>query len=161
MSSKLVKPSQQESKELGRLFSHCAPSTSKRANFDPNQHFLAPDKKRKKRASTSEGRCVNVNVCRLPKFTPFIPKGKFRSNLRQKGRIQTVQLTRSMNSERVRECITRSFSLPSAWDYLSIGQDNRLAHTELQSPDGSSICSHRSFLYIVDKDVSGSVCIAP
>ena len=102
LSTKLGKPSSEVARELGELFPSCSPgpSTSKRgADFDPHQELPGvPDRKRKKKAITSSGRCVNVTVCRLPNYTPFVPKGKLRSNLREKGRLQTYSETRQVCS---------------------------------------------------------------
>ena len=158
LSAKLGRPSSEVARELGQLFPACSPgpSTSKRgADFDPHQELPGmPDRKRKKKALTSSGRCVNVTVCRLPKFTPFVPKGKVRSNLKENGRLQTVRLTRSMNASDVKSSISQAFShIPSNWSYLETGQDNRLGEPQQIFPDGNFICSRRGCLYIVDKPV--------
>ena len=149
LSTKLRSPSSEVARELGQLFPFCAPgpSTSKRG-----ADLL--DRKRKKRALTSSGRCVNVTVCHLPKYTPFIPKGKVRSNLKDNGRLQTVRLTRLMNASDVKSSISQAFShIHSDWSYLETGQDNRLEELQQQFPDGNFICSRRGCLYIVDKPV--------
>ena len=155
LSTKLRSPSSEVARELGQLFPSCAPgpSTSKRgADFDQRQELPGmPDRKRKKRSS---GRCVNVTVCRLPKYTPFIPKGKVRRNLKDNGRLQTVRLTRLMNASDVKSSISQAFShIHSDWSYLETGQDNRLEELQQQFPDGNFICSRRGCLYIVDKPV--------
>ena len=157
LSTKLGKPSSEVARELGELFPSCSPgtSTSKHgADIDPRQELPGvPDRKRKRKAITSSGRYVTV--CRLPNYTPFVPKGKVRSNLREKGRLQTIRLTRSMNASDVKSSISRAFShLPSSWSYLETGKDNRLEEPQQQFPDGNSICSRRGCLYIVDKLVS-------
>ena len=161
LSTKLGKPSSEEARELGQLFPSCSPgpSTSKRvADFDPCKELAGmPNKKRKRKALTSSGRCVNITVCRLPKFTPFIPKGKVRSNLKEKGRLQTIRLTRLMDPSDVKSSIDQAFShIPSNWSYLETGQDNRLEEPQQQFPDGNCICSRRGCLYIVDKPVCKS-----
>ena len=151
------KPTSAIAKELGQLFPSCSsgPSTSKR--FDPTMELPGmPDRKRKKKALTSSGRCINVAVCHLQKFTPFIPKGKVRSNLKESGRLQTVQLTRAMTPSDVKSIISKAYpNFSSSWSYLETGQDNRLEESQLQFPDGNSVCSRRGCLYIVDKLVCG------
>lgn len=99
-----------------------------------------PDKKKKKRASTSQGRAVNVSVCRLRKFTSYIPKGHVRNLLRKDGRILNIQFTRSMTSTVVKECIDRAYN-QGPWIFLDTGQDNKLVEAENQSPDGNMVCS--------------------
>ena len=158
LSTKLRSPSSEVARELGQLFPFCVPgpSTSKRGDdFDPRQELpVMPDRKRKKKALTSSGRCINVTVCRLPKYTPFIPKGKVRSNLKENGRLQTVRLTRLMNASDVKSSISQAFShIRSDWSYLETGQDNRLEELQQQFPDRNFICSRRGCLYIVDKPV--------
>ena len=151
------KPTSDIVKELGQLFQSCSsgPSTSKR--FNPAMELPGmPDRKRKKKALTSSGHCINVAVCRLPKFTPFIPKGKVRSNLKESEPLQTVWLTRAMTTSDVKSIISEAYpNLSSSWSYLETGQDNRFEEPQLQFPDGSSMCSRRGCLYIVDKLVCG------
>ena len=142
LSTKLRRPSSEVARELGQLFPSGAPgpSTSKRGtDFDPRQDFPGlPDRKLKKKAFTSSGRCVNIMVCRLSKYTPFIPKGKVRSNLKGNGRLQTVRLTRLMNASDVKSSISQAFShIRSDWSYLETGQDNRLEELQQQFPDGN------------------------
>ena len=116
--------------------------------------------RRNKRATTSVGRPLNVTVCRLPRFTPFIPKGKVHSRLKEQGRIQNVQLTRSVTPVSVREAITRTYQGIHQWVYLETGQDNRLQEAKLQSLDGNTACSRRGCLYILDKEVRClSLCV--
>lgn len=153
--SHLAKPNEGESKELQKLFPSCAPSTSKRClSFDPNRELLGvPDRKKRKKGSTSQGRPVNITVCRLPRFSPFIPRGKVRSNLKEKGRIQTVKLTRHMNPNQAKQMIDAAFfQMSGSWGYLETGQDNQLVEAGEQLPDGNTLCSRRGCLYIVDKD---------
>lgn len=148
---------------MGKLFPSCAgssSSTKRGPSFDPNQELHGLPDKKKKRATTSVGRPLNVTVCRLPRFTPFIPKGKVRSRLKEQGRIQNVQLTRSMTPVSVREAITRIYQGIHQWVYLETGQDNRLQEAKLQSLDGNTACSRRGCLYIVDKEVRFlSLCV--
>ena len=102
---------------------------------------------------------MNVTVCRLPRFTPFIPKGRVRNRLKEQGRLQKVQLTRSMIPANEREVITRAFpGIHTQWVYLETGQDNLLAELapEQQSLDGNAVCSRRGCLYILDKEVRSS-----
>ena len=150
----LSKLSHNEAKELGKLFPSCAGTKRGQPSFDPHQEFHGlPDKKKKKRASTSQGRPVSVTVCCLPHSTPFIPKGKVRNNLKKQGRIQDILLTRSMTSSTVRDSITRAFKdIHNQWVYLEAGQDNLLSETK-QSLDGNAACSRRGCLYIMEKQV--------
>lgn len=148
---------------MGKLFPSCAgssSSTKRGPSFDPHQELHGLPDKKKKRATTSVGRPLNVTVCRLPRFTPFIPKGKVRSRLKEQGRIQNVQLTRSMTPVSVREAITRTYQGIHQWVYLETGQDNRLQEAKLQSLDGNTACSRRGCLYILDKEVRYlSLCV--
>ena len=108
--SKVIKPTSEEAKELSRLFPSSNGVSRKRGpSFDPNEHLDGiPDTKKKKRGSTSKGRSVKVSVCRLTQFTPFIPRGNARNKLKEKGRIVSIQLTRSMSSGSVKQVITRA-----------------------------------------------------
>lgn len=144
----LSKLSHNEAKELGKLFPSCAGTKRGQPSFDPHQEFHGlPDKKKKKRASTSQGRPVSVTVCCLPHSTPFIPKGKVRNNLKKQGRIQDILLTRSMTSSTVRDSITRAFKdIHNQWVYLEAGQDNLLSETK-QPLDGNEACSRRGCLH--------------
>ena len=49
-----------------------------------------------------------------------------RSRLKEQGRLQNVQLTRSMTPVSVRKAITRTYQGIHQWVYLETGQDNRL-----------------------------------
>lgn len=155
---RLLKPSEAEAKELGKLFGS-GPSSSGSTSvpsFNPKQPLAGlPDKKKKKKASSSSGRTVNVSVCRLQKFTPFIPKGKVRKTLKSQGRIHTIQLTRSMLPSAVKQSITRAFkNFGTGWVYLETGQDNKLTVMERQSLDGNDVCSRRGCLYILDREIA-------
>ena len=149
---RLLKPTPQEAKELGRLFSSTSTTSKRGPVFDPSQELIGlPDRKKKRRASTSKGRSVNITVCRLKKFTSFIPKGRVRTLLKEEGRVVTVQLTRSMSPSTVKQCITRAFrNLSGEWQYLETGQENRLQIVGTQL-DGNAVCSRRGCLYILDK----------
>ena len=94
-------------------------------------------------------------MCRLTQFTLFIPRGNARNKLKEKGRIVSIQLTRSMSSGSVKQVITRAYPrLNTDWLYLETNQDNRLVKAKEQSPDGNAICTRRGALYIVDKQVT-------
>ena len=91
-----------------------------------------------------------MTVCRLPQFTPFIPKGRARNRLKDQCRFQNVELTRAMSPANVREAISRAFpDILTQWVYLEAGQDNHLAEMGQQSPDGNTACSRRGCLYIM------------
>ena len=100
--------------------------TKRGASFDPNQNISgAPAKKKRKKGTTSQGPAINVTVCHLQNVSLFIPKGRVRSNLRQKGQIQTIQLTTQIKPEEVKRSNNRVASQISGnWDYLETGQDN-------------------------------------
>ncbi len=158
MCERLLKPSGAEAKELGKLFGR-GPSSSS-PSFDPKQPLSGlPDRKKKKRASSSSGRTVNIDICRLQRFTPFIPKGRVRKVLKSQGRITTVQLTRSMVASTVKQYIDRAFKgFGTDWVYLETGQDNIMTVMERQSLDGNEVCSRRGCLYIMDMEVICCVC---
>lgn len=62
-----------------------------------------------------------------------------------------------MTAATVKMHISRAFrDFPSEWVYLEYKQENRLAETEEQSLNGSTICSRRGCLYILDKEVYSS-----
>ena len=83
-------------------------------------------------------------MCRLTQFTPFIPPGNARNKLKEKGRIVSIQLTRSMSSGSVKQVITRAYPrLNTDWLYLETNQDNRLVKVKEQSPGGNAICTRR------------------
>ena len=60
----------------------------------------------KKKGSTSQGRPVNITVCCLPRFSPFILRGKVCSNLKEKGQIQASELTRHMDPNQAKQVIS-------------------------------------------------------
>ena len=150
-SLKISKPSGMVANELGRIF----PQSRKRLQFEPSAHLEGlPDKKKKKRASSSLGRTLKVTICRLPVLQPSIPKGKARSALKSGGRVVEVKLTRSMAASQVKAVINRAYShFSECWDFLDTGQDNVLSVAANQTPDGDAICSRRGCVYIVDKQV--------
>lgn len=156
--SKISKTTNEEAKELSRLFPSSSSQLSKKRgpSFDPSEALDGlPDAKKKKKGKTSQGRTVKVSICRLPRFTPFIPKGKVRSLLKQQGRILNIQLTRSMSGTSVRQVINRAYTRFSTdWLYLELtGPDSHLMIAKEQSPDGDTICTRRGSLYIFDKQV--------
>ena len=65
--------------------------------FDPTKECCVADAKRKKKATVSQGKPTNIQVVMLKHFTPNLPRGKFRTDLKKVGRIQTVQFRRSMS----------------------------------------------------------------
>lgn len=148
---RLAKPSLGEkgAKELSHLFAHSSGHGKRGPTFNPNEKLHGIPDKKKKGGSTSQGRPVNITVCRLSNFFPYIPKGKVRNRLKDQKRIQVVQLTRSMSASVVRACITQAFRNFSV--YLDSGQENKLAETDNQSLDGNAVCSRRGCLYILDK----------
>ena len=86
---------------------------------------------------------------------PFIPLGNAQNKLKEKGRIVSVQLTRSMSSGNVKQVITRAYPWSNTdWLYLETNQDNRLVKAKEQCRDGNAICTRRGALYIVDEQVT-------
>ena len=129
--------------------------------FDPNKELEGlPDRKKKKRGKTSVGCPINVSICRLSCYSPFIPKGKVRARLKDQGRIQTVQLSRCLTGTSVKKIINRAFQrIGSKWIYLETGQHNQLVISKEQCPHGNSVCSQRGCLYIVDQQLSLSLSL--
>ena len=131
---------------MGKLFPH-----SIRKQFDPNAELGGIPSKKKKRASTSLGRSINVTVCRLPVISKAIPRGKARKLLKDDGRIVQVKLTRSMTPDMIRAMINRAFPrFSDIWDYVEASSDNSLS-TACELPDGQTLCAKRGCVYIVDK----------
>lgn len=158
-SSKLSKPNKREAEELSKLFPHTVRTSKKRGpSFDPNETVEGVPDKKKKRGSTSLGRCVNLTICRLPRYSTFVPKGKVRNELKKQGRLVDVKLTRSMTATVVRQAINRAYhKFDTNWKYLVTGQDNGLILAENQSPDGNAVCTRRGCIYIYDTEVSMTV----
>lgn len=166
MCARLKTPIGNEAKELGALFhrgatSSGASSSAKRGpTFNPDEQLTGLPDTKKKRGSTSKGRSVNVNICRMKHFTPFIPKGRVRNLLKEQGRIVAVKITRLMSPATVKLCIGRAFrTIKGEWNYLEAGQENRLSIMKNQCLDGNQVCSRRGCLYILDQDVSMSMFI--
>ena len=155
LSLKISKPTGGEAKELSRLFPQSVRSGKRRILFDPNQPLEGlPDKKKKKRGSTSLGKTLRLTVCRLPFFTTSVPKGKARRILKQQERIVDVRVTRAMPASVVKDVVNHAYHhSDNDWEFLETGQDNLLCVAENQSLDGNTICSRRGCVYIVDKKV--------
>ena len=158
-SSKLCKPNKREAEELSKLFPHTVRTSKKHGpSFDPNEILEGVPDKKKKRGGTSLGRCVNVTVCRLPRYSTFIPKGKVRNELKKQRRLVDIKLTRSMTATVVRQAIDRVYHrLDTNWKYLATGQDNALTLADNQSPDGNVVCTRRGCVYICDTEVNMTV----
>ena len=150
----MAKPSQSEVSELSRLFPNSFTSGSGKGHkrrFDPNDPLkdVIPDKNKKKKGRTSQGRSLKITVCRLPSFCKSVPRGKTRGTLKNEGRIVDMQFTRTMTAEVVRVVINRGFQSDQ-------GNSWRLDMTTNcvnQNLNGEGICSRRGCLYIVDKQV--------
>ncbi len=143
-----------EAEELKKLF----PQSFKRTiQFDPMSNLEGlPDKKKKKKGSTSSGRTLKLTVCRLRKLSTIIPRGKARTLLKSDGRIVDVFIARAMSAQMVKDIINRAFhglEHSTEWKLLETGQDNQLEVAINQAPDGNVICSRRGCIYIVDDEV--------
>ena len=156
--SRLTKPTDCEARDFSKLF----PGQKRVLPFDPNKELEGlPDRKKKKRGKTSVGCPINVSICRLSCYSPFIPKGKVRARLKDQGHIQTVQLSRSLTGTSVKKIINRAFQrIGSKWIYLETGQHNQLVISKEQCPHGNSVCSQRGCLYIVDQQLSLSLSLS-
>ena len=95
-----------------------------------------------------------ITVCKLPTLCNFAPRGRARSQLKQKGRLQNVLLTRDMNGESVKKEIGRVFNTEE-WRYLDVKQDNSLSMSDEQLPDGHNLCSRRGCVYILVSSSKG------
>jgi hypothetical protein len=136
---------------LGKLF----PSSGyKKRPFDPSQECCASESKRKKKAFSASGRVTNVQVVILKKFTPNLPRGKIRSDLKKSGRILTVQFRRSMSELQAKNPIMQSFRTLQieSWTVMDT-RDNHLEAAENQSLDGEDIINRKGCLYLCQKQV--------
>lgn len=114
---------------------------------------IVPDRNKKKKSRTSQGRSMNLTVCQLLTACKSVPRGKSRTALSNNGHIVELYFTRSMFIEVIREVINRGFlSFSDEWESLETGNDNLLRKAENQSPNDEVICSR--CLYIVEKKVT-------
>jgi len=91
--------------------------------------------------------CESAFECdSMPASTPFIPKGKVRSRLKEQGRIQNVQLTRSMTPVSVRG----NHSYLSGYSPMGLSGDWAGQQT---TRGKAAISGWQHCLYILDKEV--------
>ena len=109
MCRKLGKRTEAEKDKLAQLFSSSkVPSGSRKRTFNPQSECVASERQRKKKASSSS-RAVSRDVVVLSDYTPKIPKNQFRTELRQKLRIQSLQFKRNMSATQTKKVICQSF----------------------------------------------------
>ena len=99
----MKKPSEAEAAALSK----CFPS-GERKPFDPSQSL---QKKKKGPCAPAKSKTCTLDVVMLKNFQQDVPKGLERKNLKKKGRIQSVKLTRAMGEEEVERVIRRAFKL--------------------------------------------------
>ena len=105
----LAKPSEAEAKALSRLFPSKSSGNKRKHPFDPTSECCVQEKQKKKKAATTEGRVTNVQVILLKCFTPSLPRGRRRTELKDSGRIKMLQFKRSMSPHEVLSQIVRGF----------------------------------------------------
>ena len=157
IAGRLKKPTDGEAKALSKLFpSSSASSTGSkrlRTTFDPTADLVVGEEKRKKKAANVQGRPTSVKVMVLKSFTPYIPRGKPRNDLKKNGRERSLLFRRSMTADDVRSTIARGFSditvvKDKTWTYLQCDSDNHLAISKKQALDGNEVINRKGSLYI-------------
>ena len=147
------------------VLARCFPSTSSQSvskkrplqspepAFDPTAACVAQRAKRMKKAfggSKARVKPSNVTVVMLPKFCYSVPRGKKRKALQEQGRIQVVQVNRSMTPEEVQAAIRSGFQhleLPVKFTYLQCSPQGALSVSLSQEVDGESAASRKGSLY--------------
>ncbi len=135
---------------IGNLF----PSGKRSSHpFDPTSDSCAESAQKEKKAANAQGRVTNVQVVMLHSFTPNLPRGKCRADLKKDGGIQTLQFRRSMTPLQVQNQIIRGFQSIAdlhAWTVLESSY-NRLAAAKKQMIDGEDVINRKGCLYLCQK----------
>ena len=101
--------------------------------FDPLQDCVALTAKKKKSARVKP---ISVEVIILPKSHPLIlPRGMKRHNLIKEGRVETLQIKRTMSSLQLRNATVAGFQhlKVKEWDVLAV-RGGKLVKCENQVP---------------------------
>lgn len=146
--SRVKKPSEAEAAALSK----CFPS-GERKPFDPSQ---SSQKKKKGASAPAKSKACTVDVVMLKNFKQDVPKGLERKNLKKKGRIQSVKLTRAMGEEEVERVIKRAFKPLHLTNlvFLEVDPTGHYLTKASSSVDGQQAISRRGALYICEVKLS-------
>ncbi len=109
---KVGKPSQDDRKVLNKLFPSSGSSRSYK--FNPKKESCAELNKLKKKAALPKkgkgGKARSITAVLFKKLPLTVPKGASRKKLSDEGRINKIQIRRSMTSSEIKGIISNSFS---------------------------------------------------
>ena len=151
---------QSQVKQKRRLCRGSTSSGNKRKHpFDPTSECCVQDKQKKKKAATTKGRVTNVQVILLKCFTPSLPRGRRRTELKDSGRIKMLQFKRSMSPHKVRSQIVRGFHHIKGLETLTYldSRDNNLKISKKKDLGGEDVIKRKGSLYLYSsskRDVS-------
>lgn len=105
---KVRKPSQEDRVVLNKLF----PSRSSHSAFNPKKESCAEINKLKKKAAIPKkgGKSRTITAVLFKKLPSKVPKGACRKKLSDEGRINKIQIRRSMTPSEIKDVISSSFS---------------------------------------------------
>ena len=162
----LGKPSEANARVLANLFPTCASSSTKRQlKFNPNDECVAGEVHRRKKAATSgQGRAKKVKVVMLNDIPSSIPKGRRRESLKKNGRVVEILFNRCMTAKEVLKQIRAAFVSVGdihSLQFLHAQQDNTLHVAENQHLDGVGVIKLAGCgsLYIKQSESSDVVVI--
>ena len=106
---KLSAPTNSERRELANLFPSSRATSSFKRVFDPTAECVALPQQKKKRAAGLATRPTSREVVLMKGFRNVVPLKKFRSQLKNERRIQSLQFKRTMSPEEVKDVIIHGF----------------------------------------------------
>lgn len=112
---------------------------------------------KKKEKGIKRQRSTKISVIMLDNFTSILPKGKARSNLASKGKIQSLQFTRCMSAQEVKNEIVHYFHVEKFFVLeLDTGGHNLIKCAD-QKLTGQKVVDRNGSLYLCQKfgQVSG------
>jgi hypothetical protein len=152
--SKVVKPTKVEASALGKLFPSSPSLPKLPSSFDPSRECVFAQQKQRKKSCRIKPSKLTLTLLSLGSCV--IPRGKQRKALHDAGRMKTVEFSREMSSQVVRNKIITAFALQkdfhSTYNLLSQGQNGRLMVADNQNPSGEEfvggVLKHRGNVYL-------------
>ena len=129
--------------------------------FDPADELIVKDEKRRKK-STSMGKASQVEVCLLPHFMERVPKGKHRTDLKDKGRLKKVSVSRQDLWPTITKSIQTTFG--DVYTKMTVPtvlscDGTALSKAHNQKPDGDIVNNRRGSFYISDGAPEDPICL--
>lgn len=153
---KLKAPTPNEAKTLSKLFGS---GTSSREPFDPAAESVVLKRQKGKKCGIKRQRASKISVIMLDEFSPTLPRGKMRSKLASKGKIQSLQFTRYMSAKEVRSEIFHAFHIKN---YFVLDLDNgghNLVMSGNQKLTGDGVIDKNGSLYLCQKFEQVGACM--